>query len=42
VAELRELFASEGLAVEQLRSTVSGDPFRLGDPRLLLVARKES
>ncbi|HEV7573631.1 MAG TPA: class I SAM-dependent methyltransferase [Thermoanaerobaculia bacterium] len=42
VAELRELFASEGLAVEQLRSTVTGDPFRLGDPRLLLVARKES
>jgi SAM-dependent methyltransferase len=41
VAELRELFASEGLAVEQLCSSATGDPFRLGDPRLLLVARKE-
>jgi SAM-dependent methyltransferase len=41
VAELRELFASEGLVVEQLCSSATGDPFRLGDPRLLLVARKE-
>ena len=41
VAELRELFASVGLIVEQLCSSPAGDPFRLGDPRLLLVARKE-
>jgi SAM-dependent methyltransferase len=41
VAELRELFASAGLIVEQLCSSAAGDPFRLGDPRLLLVARKE-
>jgi len=41
VAELRELFASVGLVVEQLCSSGSEDPFRLGDPRLLLVARKE-
>jgi SAM-dependent methyltransferase len=41
VAELRELFAGAGLAIEQLCSSPSGDPFRLGDPRLLLVARKE-
>jgi SAM-dependent methyltransferase len=42
VAELRALFANEGLIVEQLCSSATGDPFRLGDPRLLLVARKES
>jgi len=42
VAELRELFASAGLIVEQLCSSATGDPFRLGDPRLLLVARKEN
>jgi SAM-dependent methyltransferase len=41
VAELRELFASAGLVVEQLCSSATGDPFRLGDPRLLLVAKKE-
>jgi len=41
VGELRELFASAGLIVEQLCSSPAGDPFRLGDPRLLLVARKE-
>jgi SAM-dependent methyltransferase len=41
VAELRELFASAGLVVEQLCSSPTGEPFRLGDPRLLLVARKE-
>ncbi|HEV7428968.1 MAG TPA: class I SAM-dependent methyltransferase [Thermoanaerobaculia bacterium] len=40
IAEVRELFASVGLIVEQLCSTAAGDPFRLGDPRLLLVARK--
>ena len=33
--------ASVGLIVEQLCSSPMGDPFRLGDPRLLLVARKE-
>jgi SAM-dependent methyltransferase len=42
VGELRELFASAGLIVEQLCSSPTGDPFRLGDPRLLLMARKES
>jgi SAM-dependent methyltransferase len=41
VAELRELFASAGFIVEQLCSSPAGDPFRLGDPRLLLVASKE-
>lgn len=40
IGELRELFAGAGLIVEQLSSTPAGDPFRLGDPRLLLVARK--
>ncbi len=40
LAELRELFAGAGLIVEQLSSTPAGDPFRLGDRRLLLVARK--
>jgi SAM-dependent methyltransferase len=39
--ELREMFAGAGLVVEQLSSTQAGDPFRLGDPRLLLVARKK-
>jgi SAM-dependent methyltransferase len=41
IGELRELFASAGLNVERLSSSSTGDPFRLGDPRLLLVARKE-
>jgi SAM-dependent methyltransferase len=41
VAELRGLFASAGLVVEQLCSSPTGQPFRVGDPRLLLVARKE-
>jgi len=41
IAELRELFASAGLIVEQLCSSPTGAPFGLGDPRLLLVARKE-
>jgi len=41
IGELRELFADAGLVVEQLSSTPAGDPFRLGDPRLLLVARKK-
>lgn len=40
IGELRELFGSVGLTVEQLCSSSTGDPFRLGDPRLLLVARK--
>jgi SAM-dependent methyltransferase len=40
IGELRELFAGAGLEVEQLSSTPAGDPFKLGDPRLLLVARK--
>jgi SAM-dependent methyltransferase len=41
VAEVRELFASAGLITEQLCSSSNGDPFRTGDPRLLLVARRE-
>jgi SAM-dependent methyltransferase len=41
IGELREMFAYAGLIVEQLSSTPAGDPFRLGDPRLLLVARKK-
>lgn len=40
VAEITELFASAGLIVEQLYSSTASDPFRLGDPKLLLVARK--
>ena len=40
IGEVRELFASAGLVVEQLCSSTAGAPFRLGDPRLLLVARK--
>ncbi len=42
IGELRELFAGAGLVVDQICSTSTGEPFRLGDPRLLLVARKES
>jgi hypothetical protein len=38
---VRELFAAAGLIVEQLCSSPNGAPFRLGDPRLLLVARKQ-
>ena len=41
IGEVRELFAGAGLIVEQLCSSTSGDPFKLGDPRSLLVARKE-
>jgi SAM-dependent methyltransferase len=41
IGELREMFANAGLLIEQLSSTPEGDPFRLGDPRLLLVARKK-
>jgi SAM-dependent methyltransferase len=40
VGEIKELFASAGLMVEQLYSSTAGDPFRIGDPKLLLVARK--
>jgi hypothetical protein len=42
IGELRELFTGAGLAVEQLCSSTAGDPFRLGEPRLLLVARKQT
>jgi SAM-dependent methyltransferase len=42
VAEVCELFGSAGLIVEQLCSSTDGAPFRLGDPKLLLVARKEA
>jgi SAM-dependent methyltransferase len=42
VAEVCEFFASAGLIVEQLCSSTDGAPFRLGDPKLLLVARKTS
>jgi SAM-dependent methyltransferase len=38
--EIRELFAGAGLIVEQQYSSAGGAPFRLGDPKLLLVARK--
>jgi SAM-dependent methyltransferase len=41
IAEVRELFASAGLVTEQLCSSSNGGPFRVGDPRLLLVARRE-
>lgn len=40
IGEVRELLAGAGLIVEQLCSSSAGDPFRLGDQRLLLVARK--
>jgi SAM-dependent methyltransferase len=40
VAEIKDLFASAGLIVEKLFSSTDGAPFRLGDPKLLLVARK--
>jgi hypothetical protein len=40
IGEVRELLAGAGLIVEQLCSSSNGDPFKLGDPRLLLVARK--
>ncbi|MEA2164753.1 MAG: hypothetical protein QOK37_2880 [Thermoanaerobaculia bacterium] len=40
VGEIAELFASAGLIVEQLCSSVDGTTFRLGDPKLLLIARK--
>lgn len=41
IGKLREMFAGAGLVVEQLSSSPAGDPFRLGDPRLLMVARKK-
>ncbi|MDP9362294.1 MAG: class I SAM-dependent methyltransferase [Acidobacteriota bacterium] len=40
IGEVRELFASAGLTVEQLCASTAGEPFRLGDPKLLIVARK--
>jgi SAM-dependent methyltransferase len=40
IGELRELFAGADLIIERLCSSTAGDPFRLGDPRLLMVARK--
>lgn len=40
VGEVSEMFVTAGFTIEQLSSTPGGDPFRLGDPRLLLVARK--
>jgi SAM-dependent methyltransferase len=42
VGDVREMFADAGLIVERLCSSTNGDAFRLGDPRLLLVAKKNA
>ncbi len=39
-AELREMFAAEGLEVEAMYASTAREPFRLGSPRLILIARK--
>ena len=38
--ELRDMFEASGLEVESMLASPSGDPFRLGSPRLMLIARK--
>jgi SAM-dependent methyltransferase len=40
VGELRQLLSEHGFAVESLHSGPNGEPYHLGAPRLLLVARK--
>ncbi|HSP17230.1 MAG TPA: class I SAM-dependent methyltransferase [Thermoanaerobaculia bacterium] len=40
VAELREMFETSGFVIEGTYSSLERDPFRLGSPRLILVARK--
>ena len=39
-AELRDLFAAEGLEVEAMYASTARDPYRLGSPRLILVAKR--
>ena len=41
VAEFRELAMQCGFAVESLLASPRGEAFRLGSPRLILVARKQ-
>jgi SAM-dependent methyltransferase len=40
VAELREMFERSGFTIEGTLSNLQREPFRLGSPRLFLVARK--
>jgi SAM-dependent methyltransferase len=42
VGELAELLADAGFAVEGLFASVAKEPFHVGAPRLLLVARKDA
>lgn len=39
-AELRDMFAAEGLEVEAMFASTAREPFRLGSPRLILVAKR--
>ena len=41
VAELREMFEGYGLAIEATYASPQLDPFTLGAPRLIVVARKQ-
>ena len=38
--ELRDMFAASGLEIESRLASPKGEPFRLGSPRLIVVARK--
>ena len=40
--ELRSMFEASGLEVESMLASPSGEPFRLGSPRLILTARKSA
>ena len=41
-AELRDMFAAAGLEVEAMYASTAREPFRLGSPRMILVARLSS
>ena len=38
--ELRDMLAASGLEVESMLASPKGDPFRLGSPRLIVIARR--
>jgi SAM-dependent methyltransferase len=40
--ELRDMFEACGLEVESMLASPKGEPFRLGSPRLILIARKRA
>ena len=39
---LRDMFDASGLEVESMLASPKGEAFRLGSPRLILIARKRS